>query len=96
MNALNRLSIRTRLYFGTVFSLVLLVVIGAMGYLALERTRNTLEVLFTQRVQTLTDMGELRTTLGDLRRAEKTSSSTSTTRLKCRMGGTCGRSRCKT
>ena len=40
MNALNRLSIRTRLYFGTVFSLVLLVVIGAMGYLALERTRN--------------------------------------------------------
>jgi methyl-accepting chemotaxis protein len=38
MNALNRLSIRTRLYFGTVFSLVLLVVIGAMGYLALERT----------------------------------------------------------
>lgn len=71
MNALNRLSIRTRLYFGTVFSLVLLVVICAMGYLALERTRNTLEVLFTQKVQTLTDMGELRTTLGDLRRAEK-------------------------
>ncbi|PIF28896.1 methyl-accepting chemotaxis protein [Acidovorax sp. 56] len=71
MNALNRLSIRTRLYFGTVFSLVLLVVIGAMGYLALERTRATLEVLFTQRVQTLTDMSELRTTLGDLRRAEK-------------------------
>ena len=49
MNALNRLSIRTRLYFGTVFSLVLLVVIGAMGYLALERTRTTLEVLFTHR-----------------------------------------------
>ncbi|RLJ38588.1 methyl-accepting chemotaxis protein [Acidovorax sp. 106] len=71
MNALNRLSIRTRLYFGTVFSLILLVVIGAMGYLALERTRTTLEVLFTQRVQTLTDMSELRTTLGDLRRAEK-------------------------
>ncbi len=71
MNALNRLSIRTRLYFGTVFSLVLLVVIGAMGYMALERTRATLEVLFTQRVQTLTDMSELRTTLGDLRRAEK-------------------------
>eukprot|EP01034_Spumella_vulgaris_P026867 gene26867-33515_t len=42
-----------------------------MGYLALERTRTTLEVLFTQRVQTLTDMSELRTTLGDLRRAEK-------------------------
>ncbi len=71
MNALNRLSIRTRLYFGTVFSLVLLVVIGAMGYVALERTRTTLEVLFTQRVQTLADMSELRTTLSDLRRAEK-------------------------
>ena len=34
MNALNRLSIRTRLYFGTVFSLVLLVVIGAMVVVA--------------------------------------------------------------
>ena len=71
MNALNRLSIRTRLYFGTIFSLVLLVVIGAMGYLALERTRATLEDLFAHRVQTLTDVAELRTTLGDLRRAEK-------------------------
>ena len=78
MNALNRLSIRTRLYFGTVFSLVLLVVIGNGVILALERTCNTLEVLFTQRVQTLTDMGELKIHLGDLRRAEKTSSSTST------------------
>ena len=35
MNALGRFSIRTRLYFGTVFSLVLLVVIGVMGYVAL-------------------------------------------------------------
>ena len=33
--------------------------------------RGTLEVLFSQRVQTLTDMSELRTTLGDLRRTEK-------------------------
>ena len=71
MNALGRFSIRTRLYFGTVFSLVLLVVIGAMGYLALDRTRGTLQVLFAERVQTLTDMSELRTTLGDLRRTEK-------------------------
>lgn len=46
MNALGRLSIRTRLYFGTIFSLVLLVVIGAMGYLSLDRTRDTLQVLF--------------------------------------------------
>ena len=71
MNALGRFSIRTRLYFGTVFSLVLLVVIGAMGYLALDSTRATLQVLFSQRVQTLTDMSELRTTLGDVRRTEK-------------------------
>jgi Methyl-accepting chemotaxis protein len=42
-----------------------------MGFIALDRTRGTLEVLFSQRVQTLTDMSDLRTALGDLRRAEK-------------------------
>ena len=52
MNALGRFSIRTRLYLGTVFSLILLVVIGAMGYVALDRTRGTLQVLFSERVQT--------------------------------------------
>ncbi|RYF69462.1 MAG: chemotaxis protein, partial [Comamonadaceae bacterium] len=71
MNALGRLSIRARLYFGTVFSLSLLIVIGAMGYIALARTQGTLQVLFSQRVQTLTDMADLRTSLGTLRRAEK-------------------------
>ncbi len=71
MNALGRFSIRTRLYFATTFSLVLLVIIGGMGFIALDRTRGTLEVLFSQRVQTLTDMSDLRTSLGDLRRAEK-------------------------
>jgi methyl-accepting chemotaxis protein len=71
MHALGRFSIRTRLYFGTVFSLILLVLIGAMGYVALDRTRSTLQVLFSQRVQALTDMSELRTMLGDLRRTEK-------------------------
>jgi methyl-accepting chemotaxis protein len=71
MSILGRLSIRSRLYFGTVFSLVLLVVIGALGYVALDRTRATMQVLFAERVQTLTDMGDLRTTLGDLRRLEK-------------------------
>ncbi len=71
MNALGRLSIRTRLYFGTVFSLLLLVAIGAMGYGALQRTQATLQELFSQRVQTLTDMADLRTSLGTLRRAEK-------------------------
>ncbi|HAU57322.1 MAG TPA: chemotaxis protein [Comamonadaceae bacterium] len=71
MNALGRLSIRARLYFGTIFSLILLIVIGGMGYVALDRTRVTLQELFSQRVQTLTDMSELRTVLGDLRRIEK-------------------------
>ena len=71
MDALSRFSIRTRLYFGMVFSLVLLIVIGGMGYFALDQTRGTLHVLFSERVQTLTDMSELRTTLGDLRRTEK-------------------------
>ena len=71
MHALGRFSIRTRLYFGTVFSLILLVILGAMGYMALDRTRGTLQVLFSERVQTLTDMSELRTTLGDLHRTEK-------------------------
>jgi methyl-accepting chemotaxis protein len=71
MNALGRFSIRTRLYFATSFSLVLLVIIGGMGFIALDRTRGTLETLFSQRVQTLTDMSDLRTSLGDLRRAEK-------------------------
>jgi methyl-accepting chemotaxis protein len=71
MTVLGRVSIRTRLYFGTVFSLILLVVIGAMGYTALDSTRDTLQDLFERRVQTLTDMSDLRTTLGELRRAEK-------------------------
>ena len=42
-----------------------------MSYVALDRTRGTLQVLFSERVQTLTDMSELRTTLGYLRRTEK-------------------------
>ena len=71
MNALGRLSIRARLYFSTIFSLVLLVVLGGMGYVALDRTRDTVQELFAHRVQTLTDMSDLRTTLGDLRRTEK-------------------------
>ena len=71
MITLGRLSIRARLYFATVFSLILLAVVGAMGYTALDRTRGILQELFAQRVQTLTDMANLRTSLGHLRRAEK-------------------------
>ena len=43
MNALGRLSIRARLYFSMIFSLVLLVVLGGMGYVALDRTRDTVQ-----------------------------------------------------
>ena len=71
MSLLGRFSIRTRLYFGTVFSLVLLVLIGALGYVALDQTRATLKVLFDNQVQTLTEVSDLRTTLGNLQRAEK-------------------------
>jgi hypothetical protein len=53
---LGRLSIRTHLDFGTLFYLSLLVVIGGMGYLALDRTRATLDSLFSQRVQTLANV----------------------------------------
>ena len=49
MNALGRLSIRARLYFSMIFSLVLLVVLGGMGYVALDRTRDTVQELFAQR-----------------------------------------------
>ena len=52
MRVLGRLSIRARLYFGTAFSLALLVLVGGMGYVSLDRTRTTLQVLFAERVQT--------------------------------------------
>lgn len=72
-------SIRTRLYFATVFSLLLLVGVGLLGYVGLDRTRDTVAVLFKQHVQTLTDMSDLRTTLGEMRRVKRTSFSISTT-----------------
>jgi methyl-accepting chemotaxis protein len=71
MNLLSRLSIRVRLYFGTLFALALLLLIGAMGYWALDNTRATLRVLMDQKVQVLTDISDLRTTLGEVRRIEK-------------------------
>jgi methyl-accepting chemotaxis protein len=71
MNILGRLSIRARLYFSTGFALVLLLLIGVLGYWALDSTRATLKVLMEQKVQVLVDIGELRTTLGEVRRAEK-------------------------
>ncbi len=71
MKALGQTSIRTRLYAATVFSLLLLVVVGAMGYLSLNRARLTMHELFAREVQTLTSMTELRTHLGQVRRLEK-------------------------
>ena len=71
MRVLGQLSIRARLYFATTFSLVLLTAVGALGCVALDRSRSTLQELFARQVQTLTDMAELRTGLGHLRRAEK-------------------------
>jgi methyl-accepting chemotaxis protein len=67
----NRLSIRARLYFSMVFSLLALTLIGAMGYGALDHTRGTMKQLLTQKLPVLTDVGDLRTTLGQVRRLEK-------------------------
>lgn len=64
-------NIRTRLYFGTMFSLILLVAIGSMGYFSLDHTRNTLHLLFSEKVHTMTEMSAIRTTLADMRRIEK-------------------------
>ena len=71
MSVLGRTSIRTRLYAATAFSLVLLVIVGAIGYGALDRARSTVHELFASQVRTLTDMTELRTSLSQLRLIEK-------------------------
>ena len=71
MWVLRLLSIRMRLYAATVFSLVLLAVVGAMGYMALDQARSTMDELFARQVQTLTVMTEQRIYLGQLRRLEK-------------------------
>ncbi|WP_313069577.1 methyl-accepting chemotaxis protein [Melaminivora sp.] len=66
-----RSSLRARLYFATAFSLLLLVAIGLLGYLALDGARATVQGLFAQQVHALTAMAELRTDLAQLRRLEK-------------------------
>ena len=71
MSLSGRISIRARLYAATVFSLLLLAIVGALGYGALESSRATVHELFARQVQTLTAMTELRTSLGQLRRLEK-------------------------
>ena len=71
MPAFAHLSLRARLNFGTAFSLILLMAIGVLGYVALDSTRTTLKDLLDRKAQILVDSGELRTTLGELLRHEK-------------------------
>ena len=71
MKFVANLSIKSRLYCGTLFCLAMLMVIGAAGFFALERTRSTVEKVFATRVQSLTDISELRTNLGSVQLAEK-------------------------
>ena len=71
MKFVTNLSIKSRLYCGTLFCLGMQVTIGAAGVYALEQTRTTVEDVFATRVQTLTDISELRTSLGNLQITEK-------------------------
>lgn len=71
MRFIANMSIKSRLYCGTLFCLTMLVFIGACGFYALEHTRTTVEDVFATRVQTLTDISELRTNLGSVQLAEK-------------------------
>ena len=71
MKFVANLSIKSRLYCGTLFCLAMLLTIGAAGFYALEQTRTTVEEVFATRVQTLTDISELRTNLGNLQLTEK-------------------------
>ncbi|MGE6212357.1 methyl-accepting chemotaxis protein [Comamonas aquatica] len=71
MNFVANLSIKRRLYCGTLFCLLMLAAIGGAGFYALDQTHHTVEEVFATRVQTLTDISELRTNLGNLQLAEK-------------------------
>ena len=68
---LHKLSIRTRLYLGTLFSLVMLLLVGGLGYVALETTHRQVQDVFTSKVQVLSDMEDVRNRLGELRLMEK-------------------------
>ena len=71
MQWLNKLSIRARLYMGTLFSLVMLLLVGGLGYVALETTHRQVQEVFSSKVQVLSDMEEVRNRLGELRLMEK-------------------------
>lgn len=67
----SNLSIRHRLYSGTVFCLSMLMLIGATGFYALKQTGATVEHVFDSRVQTLNQINQLRVQLEQLQVAEK-------------------------
>ncbi|MBQ0130656.1 MAG: MCP four helix bundle domain-containing protein [Comamonas sp.] len=71
MKFVANLSIKSRLYCGTLFCLGMLVLIGGAGFYALEQSRTTVDDVLSKRVQTLVDISELRTNLGDLQLSEK-------------------------
>lgn len=68
---LDRLSIKHRLYCGTLFGLSMLILIGITSFYSLETTRSTVEDVFASRVQTLNQIGQLRVQLEQLQVAEK-------------------------
>lgn len=69
--SLDRLSIKRRLYCGTLFGLSMLLLIGITSFFSLETTRSTVEHVFASRVQTLNQIGQLRVQLEQLQVAEK-------------------------
>ncbi|MDR2324435.1 MAG: methyl-accepting chemotaxis protein [Acidovorax sp.] len=71
MQWLNKLSIRTRLYLGTLFSLVMLLLVGGVGYGALASTHSQVQDMFSSKVQVLSQMEEVRNRLAELRLLEK-------------------------
>jgi methyl-accepting chemotaxis protein len=68
---LNSLSIRSRLYFSTVFSLVLMLAVGGLGFWALDSTRSTVKDLVDDKVHNLAQVNTLRIMLAQVRLQEK-------------------------
>ncbi|WP_370678546.1 methyl-accepting chemotaxis protein [Comamonas sp. GB3 AK4-5] len=71
MQWLNKLSIRVRLYLGTLFSVVMLLLVGGVGYGALTTTHLQVQDMFSNKVQVLSQMEEVRNRLAELRLLEK-------------------------
>lgn len=71
MQWLNKLSIRTRLYLGTLFSVAMLLLVGGVGYGALATTHLQVQDMFSSKVQVLSQMEEVRNRMAELRLLEK-------------------------